>query len=267
MQRKLKKQVQKFTKFYISDFKRDRILLCHSFSIVLYCKRIICWGEVMKCNGCNNTFNNEYRYCPYCGMDSSQNNNASSSIHGGVNNINIGLGNNSTQEIYIDKFNITKQSDDLVVEYSDRLHGKVIGGVNGYKRKFEIAGILSIVSALVTIVDYLLTKSNFTVFFLLCAMGLFVYAIDSRDKLKELKKNGIVYRDQKPILVEENGEVYKVKKYGVCPICNGRVYIYYDERFKRKLGKCVNNNDHLYTYDHTIDAGVPYEVINFYHSK
>lgn len=99
-------------------------------------------------------------------------------------------------------------------------------------------------------------------------IGLSVYAFESREKFKELRKNGIVYRDKKPILFEEEcGEVYKVKKYGICPICDGRVYIYNDEKFKRKLGKCINNSDHLYTYDHTIDAGVPYMVFDFHHTR
>ncbi|ERI04881.1 hypothetical protein HMPREF0083_05908 [Aneurinibacillus aneurinilyticus ATCC 12856] len=45
----------------------------------------------------------------------------------------------------------------------------------------------------------------------MCVFGLLAYALDSRDKFKELRNNGIVYREQKPILVEENNGVYKVK--------------------------------------------------------
>lgn len=222
----------------------------------------------MKCVKCNKNVEQEHLYCPYCAEPNNNRRFGNNSINAGKNNINIGLGNNSNQEIYIDNLNVTRPTDELIIEYSDRLDRKVIGGVNGFKRKFEISGILSVVSAVVTITDYLLTKSNYRVLLLMSTIGLIAYAFDSREKFKELRKNRIVYRDKKPILFEEeNGEVYKVKKYGICPICDGRVYIYNDEKFKRKLGKCVNNNDHLYTYDHTIDAGVPYMVIDFHHTK
>lgn len=222
----------------------------------------------MKCVNCNENVNQEYRYCPFCAEPINQQNYENNSINAGNNNINIGLGNNSKQEIYIDKLNVTEPAKELFVEYSDRLDRKILGGVNGFKRKFEIAGILSAISAVITIIDYLITKSNFTVFLLMSTVGLLAYAFDSREKFKELRENGVVNRDKKPILIEvENGDVYKIRKYGICPICGGRVYIYTDEKFKRKLGKCENNSDHLYTYDHTIDAGFPYMTIDFYHSK
>ena len=164
----------------------------------------------------------------------------------------------------LDKYNVIKENDDLIVEYIDRPDRKVIGGMYSFKLKFEVAVVLSIIAALITIVDFLFTKSQFTLLFVLSVFGLFIYAIDNREKLKGLQKSGIVYKNQEPILYEENGEVYHVKKYGFCPICNGKVYISYDEKFKRNLGKCENSNDHVYTYDHTINSGVPYVIYDFY---
>ena len=47
-----------------------------------------------------------------------------------------------------------------------------------------------------------------------------------------------------------------MSKFGICPICGGRVIIKFDEKQKRNLGECVNNKaDHVFTYDHTIDRG------------
>ncbi|MEK3906726.1 hypothetical protein [Oceanobacillus sp. FSL W7-1309] len=219
----------------------------------------------MMCESCNNNVEQNYIYCPYCSEKLQRSNSKTEIIDAGSNNINIGLGNNSTQEIYIEQFNAPERNNEPIVEYVDRLEKVVYGGMDGFKRKFEVCGILSVISALVTIFDYLLTKSNFTLLLLMTTLGLLAYALDSKEKNKKLKDHGIVYRGKKPILtVEEDGKVYKIKKFGICPICEGRVFIYYDEKFKRKLGKCENNKDHLYTYDHTLDAGAPFIIFDLH---
>ncbi|EPD80978.1 MULTISPECIES: hypothetical protein [unclassified Paenibacillus] len=156
----------------------------------------------MKCVKCNQNVEQEHLYCPFCAEPNNNRSFENNSINAGKNNINIGLGNNSKQQIYIDNFNVNRSTDELIVECTEQLDRKVIGGVNGFKQKFEICGILSVVSAVVTITDYLLTKSNYTVLLLMSTLGLFAYAFDSREKFKELRKNGIVYRDKKPILFE-----------------------------------------------------------------
>lgn len=63
------------------------------------------------------------------------------------------------------------------------------------------------------------------------------------------------------------GKVYKVAKYGYCPICGERVDIYEDKNINRKLGQCINNKDHLYTYDHTKDTGDPYIFFHIYDKR
>ncbi|GEM_PF-3869270 len=219
----------------------------------------------MRCQSCNNNVEQNYIYCPYCSEELQKPSRKTEIIDAGSNNINIGLGNNSTQEIYIEQFNTSERYKEPIVEYNYHLEKVVFGGIDSFKRKFQICGILSVISAVVTILDYLLTKSNFTLFFLMATLGLLAYALDSKEKNKKLKDQGIVYRDKKPILkVEEDGNVYKIGKFGICPICEGRVFIYNDEKFKRKLGKCENNKDHLYTYDHTIDAGVPFVIFDIH---
>lgn len=225
-------------------------------------------GDRMECRKCNYKVALEHRYCPNCGEEINHNAIKNGFINAGRNNVNIGLGNNSTQEIYIESLNVNNQTEEAIVEYNDYLERGVIGGVDAFKRKFQICSILSAIAAVVTIIDYLLTKSNFTIFFVMATLGLFAYAFDSKEKYSALKKEGVVYRKGRVVLsLEQDGKVYKVRKFGFCPICNGRVFIYYDERFKKKLGKCENSDDHLYTYDHTINAGVPYITIDFFHSK
>ena len=93
----------------------------------------------MKCVKCNQNVEQEHLYCPYCAEPNNNRRFGNNSINAGNNNINIGLGNNSNQEIYIDNLNVTRSTDELIIEYSDRLDRKVIGGVNGFKRKFEIS--------------------------------------------------------------------------------------------------------------------------------
>ncbi|MFP3649115.1 hypothetical protein, partial [Paraburkholderia sp. SIMBA_054] len=63
-----------------------------------------------------------------------------------------------------------------------------------------------------------------------------LYALDQNSKYEDLNKEGIVYRNEKPILCKEDSKVYKVSKYGSCPICEGKVNIYYDKKLDRKLG-------------------------------
>ncbi|MFE6074840.1 hypothetical protein ACFVQB_10220 [Paenibacillus sp. NPDC057886] len=219
----------------------------------------------MECSHCFREIRKDFTVCPYCTQPIRQMN-LGSSIDGGKDNINIGFGINSRQEIHIENHNYPKE-DKLIVEYSDRIDKRVPGGVNSFKRKFDIAGVISIISAVITIADFLFMKSDLYSVLLVITCCTSLYALNSLSKHKELQKNSVVYRENHVILFEKDGEVYKVKTYGICPVCQGRVYIYNDDRFKRKLGKCVNNNDHLYTYDHTNDLGVPYVYVDLIHSK
>ncbi|MED4647988.1 hypothetical protein P9293_11220 [Bacillus inaquosorum] len=221
----------------------------------------------MECKICRKSIINSYTFCPFCGHAIVQNNNTVNTITTGDNSINVGVGNNGKQDVYIDSINVINENSELVVRYSEQIDGKVIGGLNGFKRKFEIAGFLSIISALVTVIDYLITKSNFTFLFILCAVSMLLYAVDNKQKYLDLKTRGVFYKSKTPKLIDKDGDIYKIKKYGTCPICNGKVYIHYDNNFKRTLGKCENSKDHLYTYDHTIDAGVPYVVFDIYQAE
>ncbi|WP_256703485.1 hypothetical protein [Bacillus thuringiensis] len=187
-------------------------------------------------------------------------------INAGTGNVNIGLGINSKQDIYIDNRNLSNQ-EEIVVEYEDRLDREVLGGVKGYRKRFEISGVLSIVSAVVTIVGYFFSNSDYKMFLFMITFGLVLYAMDQKSKYQDLNKEGIVYRNKNPILCEEDSKVYKVSKYGSCPICKGRVNIYHDKKIDRKLGQCVNNKDHLYTYDHTTNIGVPYVYFQIYDKR
>ena len=220
----------------------------------------------IECVKCYKGFSDEYLYCPFCGFKSNSREKGNNVINAGTGNVNIGLGINSKQDIYIDNRNLSNQ-EEIVVEYEDRLDREVLGGVKGYRKRFEISGVLSIVSAVVTIVGYLFSNSDYKLFLFMITIGLILYALDQNSKYEDLNKEGIVYRNEKLILCKEDSKVYKVSKYGFCPICEGKVNIYYDKKLDRKLGQCVNNKDHLYTYDHTTNMGVPYVYFHIYDKR
>jgi hypothetical protein len=223
----------------------------------------------VNCRKCERVVNEDFNFCPYCQEPVQQRDSGYNTINAGNNNINIGLGNNSKQEFYIDNFNVAPNiSNELVVEYENCLDRKVVGGIRGYKLKFEISGVLSVISAVITIFTYFVKKSDFSFFLLMVSLGCGVYALESINKHKKLKNNGVYKGNSQLVLYkDDNGDVYTIRKYGVCPICGGRVNIYNDERFKKKLGRCVNNRDHIYSYDHTINKGFPLEIVEFVSNK
>ncbi|MGX5623665.1 hypothetical protein [Bacillus cereus] len=104
-------------------------------------------------------------------------------INAGTGNVNIGLGINSKQDIYIDNRNLSNQ-EEIVVEYEDRLDREVLGGVKGYRKRFEISGVLSIVSAVVIIVGYLFSNSDYKVFLFMITVGLILYELDQKVSIK-----------------------------------------------------------------------------------
>lgn len=222
----------------------------------------------MICRKCRGEIKEDFSFCPYCQEPINQRY-ASNTIDAGHDNVNIGLGINNKQEIYIDNRTVAPDSvNALIVDYENLPDRRVWGGVKGYKLKFEVSGALSVISAVMTIVTYFIRESSFLLFLLMITFGLAVYALDSRNKHRKLMNDGVYNENNRPILFEDDeGNVYSIKKYGFCPICDGRVNIVEDERFKRKVGKCENNSDHLYSYDHTINKGFPLEIVEFYSHK
>ncbi|MFP3830731.1 hypothetical protein, partial [Pseudomonas sp. SIMBA_021] len=87
-------------------------------------------------------------------------------------------------------------------------------------------------SALVTLIDYFITESNYTFLFFLCGAAMLIYAVDNKQKYLDLKINGVLYKSKNPKLIDTEWDIYKIKKYGICPVCNGKVLIYYDNKFK-----------------------------------
>lgn len=222
----------------------------------------------MICRKCGGKINDDFSFCPYCQEPVNQRD-GSNTINAGHNNVNIGLGINSKQEFYIDNLNVAPNlANELVVDYENLPDRKIWGGVKGYKLKFEVSSVLSVISAVITIVTYFTRNNSFVLFLLMVTIGLAVYAFESLNRHRKLKNDGVYEQNNRPILFEDDeGDVYSIKKYGFCPICGGRVNIKHDERFKRNLGKCENNSDHLYSYDHTINKGFPLEVVEFYSHK
>lgn len=95
------------------------------------------FGFFLECVKCYKGFSDEYLYCPFCGFKSNSREKANNVINAGTGNVNIGLGINSKQDIYIDNRNLSNQ-EEIVVEYEDRLDREVLGGVKGYRKRYEI---------------------------------------------------------------------------------------------------------------------------------
>ncbi len=174
-------------------------------------------------------------------------------VNNGSENINIGGSDYSQQSIYINRY-LEKNNE---IEYSEDLDLIKIGGVEGYKKRVEITAIISLVSAVVTIWQFLSGSGTFFPLILITTICVACYGTSSWFKYKSLKEHGFFESNGKIKLFVQEGEVCTVRKYGTCKICGGRVYIhnYPDSKTKRQFGKCVNNSDHLYTFDPTIDRG------------
>lgn len=116
------------------------------------------------------------------------------------------------------------QSSKREVEYAERYDQRVLGGVKGYKKKFEISAVISVVSGIITIQQYF-TTSPVEALFLLLTVGSLYYSYSSFESYKSLRDKGIVIKEGAVVLEEDEGEVYTVRKYGICPICNGKVLL------------------------------------------
>lgn len=218
----------------------------------------------MECKECKHTFDDAYSFCPFCG-NTSREYTANSINNSGNNSLNIGLGNNSRQNLYIKNFHSIGGSSTPVVEYADRASEKIVGGVKGYKIRYLVSGVISITAALITIADFVGKQTDFFNIFSILFLLLFgAYAFDSKVKYNTLQNEGIVYKKETPFLIREGDQVFQVKKYGICPICEGEVHIYFDSEFNKMVGKCNKNHDHRYTYDHTTESG---SFIETYYNK
>lgn len=171
----------------------------------------------------------------------------------GDENINIGGSDYAQQSIYINRYAENKNE----IEYTEDLDMIMRGGVEGYKKRVEVASIISLISAIITIWQFLNGPSSFFPLLLIATISVAWYGTSSWFKYKSLKQHGHFKRDGRIELFVEDGDVCTVRKYGTCKICGGRVYIdkYPDSKTKRQYGKCVNNPDHLYTFDPTVDRG------------
>ncbi|MDF2651381.1 MAG: hypothetical protein K0Q73_7186 [Paenibacillus sp.] len=113
----------------------------------------------------------------------------------------------------------------------------------------------------ITIQQYY-TTSPVIALFLSLTVGIAYYSYSSFESYKSLCDKGFVVEEGTVVLEENEGEVYTVRKYAICPICKGKVYIDKcpNSKTKRRFGRCQNNQDHLYTYDHAIDKGEAIQV-------
>lgn len=205
------------------------------------------------CIKCGGEIQQGFNCCPYCSEPIGHSGFKMNNNNFGNENINIGGSDYAQQRIYINKY----AENNNEIEYAEDLDMIVRGGVDGYKKRVEIAGVISLISAVITIWQFLDRPSMLLPLFLITTVCTAWYSTQSWYKYKGLKQYGRFKREGKIELIIEDDDVCTVRKYGNCKICGGRVYIdkYPDSKTKRRFGRCVNNSDHLYTFDPTVNRG------------
>ncbi len=206
----------------------------------------------MICTKCNNNVEEKFKFCPYCGQVLSTL--SGNNIKTGDNSYNVGVGNSGNQNIHIgDNINLNKKEN--IVEYENMKDRLVLGGVSGFKTKSILAGILSVISSIITIISFLYDSESF-VLFLCCIIFLGYFSYDNMYKYKKLLNEGVIKENNVPKFIVEEDSVWIMSKFGICPICGGKVRIKYDQNEKKSIGKCEKNpQEHIFTYDRTIEKG------------
>ena len=169
-----------------------------------------------------------------------------------------------------------KRRDELELEeniifYQDKNVFKLPINLNQIDYLQKISLILGMISSFIVIADIFLNIVNiyFYWFIFIWLAILFIslafYLWDMKRKLKTYGEMNLG-KEGKKIILDDN-DLLIIEKIGECPICHNKVYLYYDKSVHELLGKCSKNKKHLYSFDPTIDWGVPMEISTTYYSS
>lgn len=216
----------------------------------------------MKCKNCGFEFDDIFKYCPDCATKNpifeNENRNSNVDINGNNNKL-IGVNNNGTQKInIIDKVENYNANDsiDKIISYEFYPVGELMGGEKGFLLKAKIMSFLSALSGIITIVAWLINpESGIHKFLILAVFAFIIFAFSFYDNQKTIDKKMVVKKDELTIYKLEEKNIVKYCKMGICPICQGRVNIKVDKKLNKNIGICVNNSDHIFSYDYTINKG------------
>lgn len=227
----------------------------------------------MICKSCDKEYEDTYNYCPNCSLKNPLHslkfsNEVKNYVDHSFNGSNIMNGNNNISSVQNgDNYYTSNEPKLPIIEYKYQRSSKIPFGVNGIKAVSILTGMLSFVSAIMTILTYfeqykeefIFNSSNFVLFTIiwLCITLFFLYSFM---KLKNKKNVKIL---DKPFFELKEDVVYYVKKYSHCLICDGRVNIKRDKTSGKDIGICEKNHEHMYSYDETVNKGVLLEKIDF----
>jgi len=190
--------------------------------------------------------------------------NGPAATHGGVavngnNNLNVGVGCENINEINIDKINMVKpESEEPIIYYQDEISNKLTIKFKAIDHIEKISLVLGLISSVITIVGILFDVKNIFPYIILLLFIFMYSAFYFWNMKKTLEKDGKINfgKRGKKIILDDN-ELLITEKVGECLICHNKVYVYYDKSVNMLFGRCSNYEKHLYSYDPTIDMGVP----------
>jgi len=196
----------------------------------------------------------------------------SNSVNTGKNSLNVAVGCKNVHDVYVDNSTtvVKSESEEPVIYYKDIATKLPINlETIGYIEKISL--ILGLISSVITIVGIFFNVKNINqyqnifIILILAFISLAFYFWEMKRKLKTDGEMNLGNKGKKIIL--DDNELLITKKVGECLICHNKVYLYYDKSVHELLGKCSKNKKHLYSFDPTIDMGVPKEISTTYYSS
>ncbi len=224
----------------------------------------------MECKKCGEKINDKYSFCPFCGQKICSNRDINANT--GNNSVNIGVGCESINDIYVENINMSIDKSDTneqkYIKYQDFIRFNLPGNIKTIDHINKISIVLSIISAIITIITFLFDiKSLMQHYNILIISFLFFTWISLYFWItkKELNKNGSTALNRKGMrLVLKDKKIVITNKVGKCLICGGNVYIRYNKELQKTLGTCTNNNEHTYSYDPSVGIGILQDIKQIY---
>ena len=173
-------------------------------------------------------------------------------------------------ELNIDQINMAKpESEEPIIYYQDEISMKLPIKLKAIDHIGKISSVLGVISSVITIVGIFLDVRNFYPPIFVILAVIFIYsALYLGNMERTLKKDGKMNLGNrgKKIILRDN-ELLMTEKVGECLICHNKVYLHYDNSIHKLIGKCSNYKGHIYSFDPTVNVGVPMEIQKFYFTK
>jgi len=229
------------------------------------------------CPKCSKEMADNAKYCMECGAKIDDNPSSGVNLENNViqENINGAAATHGSVAVKGNNnlINVVKPESEESIYYQDEIIEDKI--INKLKIKLKtvdhiekISLVLGLISSVITIVGILFDLKNIfphiiLLFFIFMFSGFYFW-----DMKRTLEKNGEMnFGNRGKKIILDNNKLLITEKVGECLICHNKVYLYYDKSVHELLGKCSKWKKHLYSFDPTIDMGVPVEISTTYYSS